>query len=143
MQNIGKITRNIPKVITEEHNQFLLRPVDLQEVENAVHQLKERKVPGPDGFTSNFFHNFWELIKMEVWQVVEESRRLRWMLPAMKATFIALIPKEAQSSTLDKYWPIVLCNVIYKIVSKIVASRLKPLLPLLILLEQSGYVEGR
>lgn len=68
---------------------------------------------------------------------------MRWMLPAMNATFIALIPKEAHSNTPDKFWPIALCNVIYKIVSKIIASRLKSLLPLLILLEQSGYVQGK
>lgn len=143
MQPIGKITDNIPKLITEENNQLLLRPVDLQEVENAIHQLKEGKAPGPDRFTSNVFHSFWELIKLEVWQIVEESRTMRWMLLAMNATFIALIPKEAYSNTPDKFRPIALCNVIYKIVSKIVASRLKSLLPLLISPEQSGYVEGR
>jgi len=55
---IGKITRNIPKIISEEHNQLLLKPVDLQEVELVVHQLKAGKALGPDGFTSNFFHNF-------------------------------------------------------------------------------------
>lgn len=143
MQAIGKITENIPKLVTEEHNQLLLRPVNLQEVENVVHQLKEGNVSGPDGFTSNFFHNFWELIKLEVWQIVEESRTMRWMLPAMNSTFIALIPKEAHCNTPDKFRPISLCNVIYKIVSKIVASRLKSLLPLLISSEQSGYVEDR
>eukprot|EP00253_Pinus_taeda_P029733 PITA_29733 len=138
MQAIGKITKNIPKVITEEHNQLLLRPIDLQEVENVVHQMKEGKASGLDGFTPNFFHNFWELIKMGVWQVVEELRTLGWMLPAMNATFIALTPKGAQCSTPDKFRPISLCNIIYKIISKIVASRLKPLLPLLISLERSG-----
>eukprot|EP00253_Pinus_taeda_P029178 PITA_29178 len=66
-QAIEKITRNIPKLISEEHNQLLLKPVDLQEVELAAQQLKAGKAPGPDGFTSNFFHNFWDLIKMEVW----------------------------------------------------------------------------
>lgn len=35
-QAIEKITKNIPKFITEEHNQLLLRLVDLQEVENAI-----------------------------------------------------------------------------------------------------------
>lgn len=55
---------------------MLLKPVDLQEVELAVRQLKAGKAPSPYGFTSNFFHNFWDLIKMEVWQVVEESHSL-------------------------------------------------------------------
>jgi len=73
---------------------------------------------------------------------MEESRANRWMLPSMNATFITLIPKEAQSRTPDKFRPIALCNVIYKIVSKVIASRLKPLLPLLISPEKSGYVEG-
>eukprot|EP00253_Pinus_taeda_P036339 PITA_36339 len=112
-------------------------------MENAVHQLKEGKASRPDGFTSNFFHNFWELIKLEVWQIFEESRTMRWILLAMNATSIALIPKEDHSNTPDKFLPIALCNVIYKIVSKIVASRLKSLLPLLISPEQSRYVEGK
>lgn len=43
MQVIEKITKNIPKIITEEHNQLLLRSVSLQEVENVVRQLKEGK----------------------------------------------------------------------------------------------------
>jgi len=79
---------------------------------------------------------------LEVWKVVEESRSNRWMLPSLNVTFITLIPKEVISQTLDKFKPIALCNVIYKIVSKVIASRLKPLLSLLIFPEQSGYVEG-
>lgn len=108
-----------------------------------MHQLKAGKAAGPNGFTSNFFHNFWDLIKLEVWQVVEESHTLRWMYPGLNATFIALIPKEAEPITPDKYRPIALCNIIYKILSKIIASRLKSLLPLIISPKQSGYVEGR
>eukprot|EP00253_Pinus_taeda_P009834 PITA_09834 len=137
------VLRKIPKLIAEEHNLLLLCPTDLQEVENVVRQLKAGKAPGSDGFTSNFFHNFWDLIKLELWQVVEELRTLCWMYPGLNATFIALIPKEEESNTLDKYRPITLYNIIYKIVSKIIATRLKLLLPLIILPEQSGYAEGR
>lgn len=122
---------------------MLLKPVDLQEVELAVRQLKAGKALGLDGFTSNFFHNFWDFIKMEVGQVVEESQSLSWMFPGMKSTFIALVPKVDLPSTPNKYRPIALCNIIYKIVSKIIASRLKLLLPLIISPEQSRYVEGR
>eukprot|EP00253_Pinus_taeda_P004577 PITA_04577 len=95
---IEKIIKIIPKIITEEHNQILLRPISLQEVEIAMRQLKVGKEPGLDGFTSDFFHNFWDLIKEEVWQVVN-----RWMLPSLNATFIALIPKEENSQTPDKF----------------------------------------
>lgn len=140
---IEKIIRHIAKLITEEHNTLLLKPISLQEVDDAVHQLKAGKAPGPDGFTSNFFHHFWDLDKWEVWQVVEESRTLRWMYPGLNATFIALIPKGEESNTPDKYRPIALCNIIYKIVSKVIASRLNPSLPLIISPEQTGYVEGR
>eukprot|EP00253_Pinus_taeda_P024057 PITA_24057 len=140
---IDNITRNIPRLVSEEQNSLLLKPISLQEVESAAKSLKAGKAPGPDGFSSNFFHHFWELIKWEVWQVVEESRNLRWMYPGLHATFIALIPKSEDSSTPDKFRPITLCNIIYKIVSKVVALRLKPLLPGIISPEQSGYVEGR
>eukprot|EP00253_Pinus_taeda_P027174 PITA_27174 len=140
---IDRILCNIPCLITEDHNTLLLKPISLQEVETAVNLLKAGKAPGPDGFTSNFFQHFWELIQWEVWQVVEESHSMRWMYPGLNATFIALILKSENSNSPEKFRPIALCNIIYKIVSKVVALRLKPLLPLIISPEQSGYVEGR
>jgi hypothetical protein len=56
---------------------------------------------------------------------------------------ITLIPKEHESQTLDWYRLIVLCNVVYKIISKVIKNRLKSLLPSLISQEQVGFVEGR
>eukprot|EP00253_Pinus_taeda_P002560 PITA_02560 len=142
-REIEKITSNIPKLVTAEQNELLMRPVQPQEVDEAMAQLKEGKSPGPDGFTTTFFHAFWDMIKKEVWEIVEESRAKRWILPSLNSTFIALIPKEENSMTPDKFRPIALCNVIYKVISKVAANRLKPLLPMLISPEQSGYVEGR
>lgn len=115
----------------------------MKEVEDAMAQLKDGKAPGPDRFTANFFHEFWELISTEVWELVEESRSMHWILPSLNSTFLALIPKGDESNTPEKYMPIALCNVIYKLISKVLANRLKPLLPLLISPEQTGYVEGR
>ena len=76
-------------------------------------------------------------------EIVEESRIKRGVLKAFNVTFLSLIPKEMGVESPDKFKPIALCNVIYKIISKVIANRLKPLLPTLICLEQSGFVEGR
>jgi len=138
---IEKIIQKIPKIITEEHNELLLYPILPQEVDIAMHQLKESKAPGLDGFSTTFYHKFWEMIKGKVWQVVEEFRALHWLLPSLNAIFIALIPKEEISNTPNKFRPIALCNVIYKVISKVIANRLKPHLPLLISPEKSSYVE--
>ena len=74
--------------------------------------------------------------------MVEESRHNQKILPALIATFLTLIPKEANVSTPKKFRPISLCNVLYKIITKVIANHLKPLLPSLISPEQTGYVEG-
>ena len=55
----------------------------------------------------------------------------------------SLIPKKEKAMTPDWFRPIALCNVVYKIISKVIANRLKPLLPALVSEEKTGYVEGR
>ena len=103
----------------------------MQEVEEAVNQMALGKSPGPDGFTTNFFHHFWDLVKEDVLDIVEESRTKMGVPKAFNATFLTLIPKEAGVDSPDKFRPILLCNVIYKIISKVIANRLKPLLSMI------------
>ena len=63
------------------------------------------------------------------------------VLKAFNATFLTLIPKEERVGKPCKIRPVALCNVIYKIISKVMVNHLKPLLPNLISPEQSGFVE--
>jgi hypothetical protein len=83
------------------------------------------------------------MIRTEVWEILEDSRATGKVLQALNATFITLIPKEGQAHQPRQYRPIALCNVIYKLLTKVIARRLKPILPAIISPEQSGYVEGR
>ena len=114
----------------------------MQEVEEVIHQMAPRKAPGPDDFTSNFFHHFWDLVKEEVLEIVEESIITRGVLKAFNATFITLVPKEVGADRTEKFKPISMCNVIYNIISKVLSNCLKPLLPSLISPEQSRFMEG-
>eukprot|EP00253_Pinus_taeda_P015269 PITA_15269 len=65
------------------------------------------------------------------------------ILKALNTSFFSMIPKHHSTQTANKYRTIALCNVVYKIISKVVSNKLKPLLPSLVLEEQSGNVEGR
>jgi hypothetical protein len=112
-------------------------------VDKAVKDMPPGKAPGPDGFTTDFFHHCWDIIGHDVWEVVEESRTSKKVLQAFNATFLALIPKEERVTNPRQFRPIALCNVIYKVITKVIANRLKPILPFIISKEQSGYVEGR
>ena len=64
-------------------------------------------------------------------------------LLALNTTYLSLILKETRASHMSKFRPISLCNVTYKIISEVITNLLKALLPLLISLEKSGYVEGK
>ena len=76
-------------------------------------------------------------------ELVEESIQNEWVLSALKATHLILVSKDTWDFHLGKFRPIFLCNVIYKIISKVHSNHLKPLIPSLISPEQYGYVEGR
>ena len=61
-----QITRNMPSLITQEHNERLMNPMSLAEVEEEVFQMEEGKAMGSYGFMVKFFHHFRDIIKQEV-----------------------------------------------------------------------------
>ena len=142
-QFINKFTKFIPKLVTKEDNHNINKPLSEEEVSEVINEMQNGKAPGPDGFNVDLFKASWKTVKQDILDVMEDSRRSKTVLKALSASFIALIPKQEKVMTPDKFRPITLCNVVYKIISKVVAHRLKPFLPTLVSEEQASYVEGR
>jgi len=93
--------------------------------------MPNAKVIGPDGFTIDFYKACWSIIKLDVHNLMEESRIQKSILQALNSTFLTLIPKGIFADSPDEFRPITLCNFIYKIISKILDNRIKGILPLL------------
>lgn len=105
-----------------------------------MHLLKSL---GLDGFGVCFYQKHWDTIGDEVRKVVLDFLNNGIFYPSINATFIALIPKLSNASYVIECRPISLCNLLYKLIAKVLANRLKQVLPSLISLNQSAFVPGR
>jgi hypothetical protein len=109
---------------------------------SALNGIGDLKALGPDGMPAIFFKKFWELIgnrvKSEVLQVLNGSV----MPEGWNDTNVVLIPKVKEPKCLKELRPISLCNVLYKIISKVIAARLKGILAEIISPNQSAFVPG-
>eukprot|EP00253_Pinus_taeda_P011344 PITA_11344 len=140
---IIRTTQCFPRFIEEGMNDDLTTPVSKEEVEAAMKSMGKDKSPGPDGWTVELFLHFFDLIGFDMAEVVEESRLRGEIYKPFNATFIALIPKKDAPESFEDFRPISLCNCIYKIIAKVIASRLVPILSRSISMEQFGFLEGR
>ena len=101
------------------------------------------KALGPDGFPTHFYQRHWDICGEEVTRAVLSIVRGEESAECVNDTVLVLIPKVLNPTHLAQFRPISLCNVIYKIASKVVANRLKQILPDIISHEQSAFVPGR
>jgi hypothetical protein len=126
-----------------EDSNFLDSPYMLQEVLEALNAFKKDKILGPNGWTVEFFLHFFDLVGDDLLDLVEDSRIRGRFIGALNSTFLTLIPKENKPSTFGDYRPIALCNVCYKLITKIIANMIKPMLSRTLSGEQLGFLKGR
>jgi hypothetical protein len=109
------VLKHVPRRVTDEMNERLIRPYSAAEVEKALHLMKPNKAPGPDGFTAGFYQLHWELLGNDVTVAVLDFLNGGTLPDDLNNTTIVLIPKTNNPQEIKEYRPILLCNVLYKI----------------------------
>ncbi|KAL5574544.1 hypothetical protein UlMin_016243 [Ulmus minor] len=139
----GLLDTNEKWKVTPQMNEQLDQVFGPEDVKEAVFQMAPTKSPGADGMSAIFYQSFWPVIREEVTAACLGFTNMGLPLGNINETIITLLPKIKNPARITEFWPISLCNVLYKIISKMLANRLRKVMDKIIYEEQSAFIPGR
>jgi hypothetical protein len=119
---------SVPRPHDTTYAELLERPIDTDEIQNAVLEGRSNKAPGSDGIGLEFYKVHWKTIKDYLIIVRNQMYLETPITPQQNYGIIVCLPKKDRAQTPADYRPITLLNVYYKILARILARRLRPLL---------------
>jgi hypothetical protein len=105
--------------------------------------MPANKAPGPDGFNGAFYKSCWEIIKHDIYQLCDKFFSGQVQLTALNSSFITLIPKVSNPTTIGDYRPISLSNSALKIITKLMGNSLQKIIIPLVHTNQYGFIKSR
>jgi hypothetical protein len=105
--------------------------------------MEHTKTPGPDGFPVEFYQTFWETIKTDLLDMFSSLHAGQLELFRLNFGEIILLPKMNEAKRIQKYRPICLLNVTFKIFTKVATIRLKTLEDHVVRSSQTTFIQGR
>nr|GEW86643.1 reverse transcriptase domain-containing protein [Tanacetum cinerariifolium] len=139
----GHINYIFPNRLNEEQVADLETPITRDEIRLAVWGCEENKSPSPDEFTFEFFRKFWVVVGPHFCTAVEWFFDHASFPIRCNSSFIALIPKSLEPKTVGDYRPITLIGCLYKVVTKILATRLSSVISDLVSDVQTAFLPNR
>ncbi|KAK2406714.1 hypothetical protein QL285_042414 [Trifolium repens] len=133
---------NFPSLSLED-NFRLTAPFSYDETFDAVKESDGSKSPGPDGYNYAFLKNSWDLIKGEIRIMFDQFHGIGILPKCLLSYFVTLIPKVNSLFGLSDFRPISLLGCLYKLIAKVLTSRLSKVMNTLIAPNQSAFIKGR
>ncbi|CAN0926381.1 LINE-1 reverse transcriptase homolog [Linum grandiflorum] len=130
-------------MLTQEVAEGMVRCFSERDVWEAVQMCAGEKAPGPDGFPMAFFKRNWTILKREVCEAVLEFFVTCSLPLSLNSTFVTLVPKKDAVTDFKDLRPISLVGGVYKIISKMLIGRMKPVMGEIISPNQCAFVGNR
>jgi hypothetical protein len=140
---VEECLRGMEGRVSTAMNAQLLKKFEATEVDAALSQMQPLKSPGPDGFAASFYQRSWPTVREDVCKAALAFLNHGSFDEELNSTYIALVPKVKTPVHITDFRPISLCNVMYKLIAKVLANRLKNVLPFIISPSQSAFIPGR
>ena len=142
-RDLTNVLQHIQLVVSTTTNELLLKDITTNEIRTTLFAIGATKAPGPDGFTASFYRRYWDIIGPVITAEVKKFFETRTMDTAWNHTNLCLIPKIEQPKTMKDFRSISLCNVLYKIISKILVKKLKSFLSPVVSENQAAFIPER
>jgi len=118
-------------------------PFSADEIRTVVWDCEGKKDPGPDGINFFFIKKAWNIIGGDIIRMMDEFYRTNLLPPGINNSFATLIPKIKGANRLKDFRPISLVGSLYKIISKLLATRVKQVMLEVISDHQNPFIKGR
>ncbi|GJR24032.1 putative RNA-directed DNA polymerase [Tanacetum coccineum] len=122
---------------------YLESSFSMEEIKCAVWDCAGSKAPSPDAFNFNFIKSFWDILKSDFWNCIKHFEANGNIANGCNPSFVVLIPKKNDPIGFSDYRPISLIGCVYKVIAKLLASRLAKVIDSIIGPNQSAFIKGR
>ncbi|KAG8386811.1 hypothetical protein BUALT_Bualt03G0187600 [Buddleja alternifolia] len=141
-QSLPDFGEYVRRAQSEDDANEMIRPISDEEIKEVFISFPNNKAPGPDGFTSAFFKKAWSIIGLEVCTIVRNFFESGKLVKSINSTLISLNPKVEVPKNRSDFRLIASCDVLYKLISKIMANRMTPFLNNLVDNSQMAFIPG-
>ena len=129
--------------LQDAHKISLTNHIIVQEIRKALHIIAETKSPGIEGYASKFFKKTWEVTGSDVTGAVCDFFSHTRLFVVINCALVTLIPKSPEARRIKDMRPIACFSTIYKVISKILTSRLRKVINSVIDDSQAAFISGR
>ena len=105
--------------------------------------MEHSKAPGPEGFPTEFYQAFWDLIKDDLMAMFVDFHNGILPLYSLNFGILTLLPKKDNAVQIQQYHRICLLNVSFKIFTKVAVNKLTQVTDKIIRPTQSAFMPGR
>uniref|UniRef100_A0A803QDC3 Reverse transcriptase domain-containing protein n=1 Tax=Cannabis sativa TaxID=3483 RepID=A0A803QDC3_CANSA len=135
---INIVLSGIYNTLAPDQVLLLDKPYSEDEIKNALFSILGEKAPGSDGFNAFFYQKNWSTLRTEFTSAILAILNHDSNISLIIDSVIVLIPKKKNACKVRDFRPISLCTTMYKVVAKVLANRIKPVLDSLISKNQSA-----